>query len=212
MKARRVSRRFARVGAAAVLALALSIAVAAAGCEDAAPTPAYAQAQAAYAAAMKETADTTYLGKQWDEVLSLLRAVPSSNAHERTVAQALVQDIEQARARAAAAMKRGDAEASKLLQLESFAAIPPPPPPDAGAAPAAPGPIAQATNAAIAAREQCIDGCSQAFNSCIAASGCQTTASTSGGGKMHASYSCPSEAAAKGAACQDALNVCVQCK
>lgn len=103
------------------LACLAALVGAGAACTDA-PTPEFARAKAAYESAMADTTDVTYAGKRWDDVLARLRAVPTSNAREKRIADQLAADIETTRARLAADLRASDKVADELLDLKSFPA------------------------------------------------------------------------------------------
>jgi hypothetical protein len=166
-------------------------------CDDA-PTPEYATAKAAYQSALAETADVTYKGARWDEVLKLLKAVPSSNAKEHRLAQQLVTDIEGTRARIAADLRASDANADRLLDIKSLPPLDTAPPP----------PKEPTAKDRIAEAKKCIDACTSSFMSCMKAAGCTTRSTEKSERGTRAQFDCPSDGAEKGVACNDVLNAC----
>ncbi len=150
------------------------------------PTPAFAEAKGAYDKAMADTADTSYAGPRWDEVLRLLHAVPRTNAHERHVAELLAGDIEDTRRRVGAELARSSAEADKLLDAPHLAPLPTP-----RAAPARAAPRAA----------DCAGLCVTSARACLVDKGC-----TDDGKGVH----CTGEALAAISACQQAQARCRQ--
>lgn len=174
-----------------------------AACKDAAPTPEYAKAKAAYQAAFAETADITYSGARWDEVLALLKAVPASNEREHKLARTLVDDIEATRARIAKDMIASKAVADKLLDIKSL-------PPLEVAEPHTPQPKEPT---AAEKQQKCLHACTTSFMACMRNAGCETTSSTATEQGSSARFNCLGEAATKGMACKDAVNACgAKCK
>lgn len=169
-------------------------------CEEA-PTPQYAKAKAAYQSAFADTADVTYKGARWDEVLTLLKAVPASNAKEHRLAQQLVTDIESTRARIAAGVRASDANAEKLLDIKSLPPL----------EPIAPRVKAEPTERErVAAMNTCAESCKSSFMACMKSAGCTVMSTSEKDNKTRAQFDCAGEAAQKGIACNDAVNACGQ--
>lgn len=164
------------------------------------PTPEYAKAKVAYQAAFADTADVTYKGARWDEVLALLKVVPTSNAPEHRLAQQLVSDIESTRARIAADLRASDDNANRLLEIKPL------PPLEQPAQ--APKPERTETQRLAEAR-QCVDACAASFESCMKAAGCNASgAKKKSEGRTLLSFDCPRNEAVKATACNNAVNAC----
>ncbi len=178
----------------------VAFAVSLLACEEA-PTPEYAKAKAAYTAAFADTADVTYKGARWDEVLTLLKAVPPSNGKERRLAQQLVIDIESTRARIAADLRASDANAEKLLDIKSLPPLEPIAPPVAAK---------PSERERVAAMNTCAESCKASFMSCMKSAGCTGRATSEKDNRTRAQFDCSGDATQKGIACNDAVNACTQ--
>jgi hypothetical protein len=166
---------------------------------EAAPTPEYAKAKAAYQAAFADTADVTYKGPRWDEVLTLLKAVPPSNAKEHRLAQQLVTDIESTRARLAADLRASNENADRLLDIKSLPPLEPQ---------AKPTKFEATEEQKLAQARQCVDACAASFQACMKSVGCVPDKSTKNDQHTNISFDCPRNEASKVSACNNDVNAC----
>jgi hypothetical protein len=192
---------------ALVKRIVLILVLCAACSRDAAPTPEFARAKKAYDDAMGATADTSYAGARWDEVVRLLHAVPEKNAREHRTAALLADDIESTRAKTAAQIASSRAEADKLLDVKSLPPLPTAMPATTTTTPPAkiapPPPVTPAAAPLSIPGNKCGRQCQDDAESCLSSSGCTqngTSWSCPDGNKMNGCYNTLGECAKRCAA------------